>query len=91
MPMYVFVCRSCGRFEVRMTMKDASSEYPCSGCGQLAARDYSSVTLGSLGGAARQRMEESSRPTVKQRGELFGRPFQPHTHAGSQRPWQVGH
>lgn len=91
MPMYVFLCKSCGAFEVRMSMKEASAEHPCKQCNQLAKRDYSSVGLVTTDNGLRRRVEAGAQPRVVARSELTGPLLHSHGHASAERPWQIGH
>jgi putative FmdB family regulatory protein len=92
MPIYEFHCQSCGSFEVRRPIAEASAPATCPDCQQPASRIFTSPNVGLVSNFERlaRTREEKSRhePSVvsaKKPGSSL-----PHKHSPS-RPWQIGH
>lgn len=98
MPIYEFVCETCGPFEQRRSVQQASEPMVCVTCQTVARRVYSLPNLSRTSSTehkARLHNEQSAdRPRVEQRARSedatpSGR--HPMTHHAPRRPWMVGH
>lgn len=45
MPIYEFLCDSCGKFELRLPMKDVLPRVACPKCGAPAKREFTPVNF----------------------------------------------
>jgi putative FmdB family regulatory protein len=90
MPVYEFVCESCGSFETRRTFEEAGDPIPCPTCGTVARRIYSVPgiirTPTALSNAINRAEKSAHEPEVAQR-PVAGVAHQ-HSHG---RPWTLGH
>jgi putative FmdB family regulatory protein len=77
MPMYVFSCRSCGRFEVSRPMAEASSGASCPSCHRAARRVFTSPGITRLARPLRRAMdvEEASAHEPPVTTQKQGRPM----------------
>ncbi|SIS56906.1 FmdB family zinc ribbon protein [Alicyclobacillus vulcanalis] len=93
MPTYRFLCSTCGSFERVLPMQQAASAARCPYCGDMADRQFTAVYVGGGGrGASREGARSSTEPALRVRAHSSPeRARQPHRHAGTGRPWQVGH
>lgn len=90
MPVYEFLCETCGPFEQRRSYQEANGPAVCPSCQATAKRVYSVPVL--LGGmAARRREEQRAEPRLVTR-PLDETPVQPAKGRHPRgRPWQLGH
>lgn len=91
MPLYEFLCESCGAFERRRPFGEANDPMPCPGCEENARRVYSAPGVISTSAAqkkARGLNERGTEPKLVKRRE-GGKPRPPQPVRG--RPWQIGH
>jgi putative FmdB family regulatory protein len=91
MPTYEFLCETCGPFEERRPLKEASAPMACPSCQAVAQRIYSTSGFILTSGALRRRIAESAEPKVVTRQaseEPSSRKLQQSVHS---RPWQLGH
>lgn len=98
MPMYEFVCETCGPFEQRRSMSEAGEPMECPACYAVATRVYSLPNLvrtSIVERTARSRNEQSA-----DQPEVGSRPYRedatpshrhPNPRRGPRRPWMVGH
>ena len=64
MPTYEFLCATCGPFEQRRSLKEASDPMTCPACQGVAQRMYSTSGVILTSGAARRRLSQSAEPMV---------------------------
>jgi len=81
-PLYEFHCQSCGSFDLRRDMQNASDVAPCPSCDQMARRVYSVAAIRLVSGplrdatkAERQRLDRSRTGEPVVTGPLSGRRF----------------
>ena len=92
MPIYEFLCATCGPFEQRRSLEEAGEPMTCPACQVVAQRVYSTPGVILTSGAVCRRIEESAEPTVVRR-QAPEEPLPPRTlqQSARDRPWQVGH
>ena len=92
MPTYEFLCATCGPFEQRRSLEEASDPMTCLACQGVAQRMYSTSRVILTSGAARRRLSQSAEPMVVKR-LASEEPLSPQTLQQSvhSRPWQLGH
>jgi len=92
MPVYVFTCPVCGRFEESRPMARAGDGARCPACRHEARRVFTPPGLRTLAGGARRALaaEEASAHEPRVVGEKRGRPM-PHRAGGPNPPWVLGH
>jgi putative FmdB family regulatory protein len=87
MPVYVFTCTDCGRFELQRPMVQAGDEALCPRCGDQARRVYTPPSLPTLSAPLRGALtaEEASADAPRVVSQKRGRPL-PVTHSPTP-PW----
>ncbi len=82
MPLYEFRCRSCGSFDLRRDMRDASDVAACPSCDRTARRVYSVAAFRLESGPLRDATQADRRRLDRARsgeplitGPLSGRRF----------------
>jgi putative FmdB family regulatory protein len=92
MPVYVFTCPACGRFEEARPMARAGDGARCPACRHEARRVFTPPGLRTLAGGVRRALaaEEASAHEPRVVGEKRGRPM-PHPAGGPTPPWVLGH
>jgi putative FmdB family regulatory protein len=92
MPIYEFLCATCGPFEQRRSLKEASDLMTCPACQGVAQRIYSPSGVILTSGAARRRLSQSAEPmVVKRQASEENSPHQTMQQSARGRPWQLGH
>lgn len=92
MPLYEFICRSCGPFEALLTMREASASTRCPACHAKARRVLSLPAARTTASVTRRREKQSAAPHVIQRRAPESPPPPPAPHVQvSGRPWQLQH
>ena len=97
MPIYEFLCETCGPFEHQRSFDEANNLMPCPTCKAVAKRVYSIPGLVKTPPAlakARLRAEKSAyEPELVRRQRPAGEEFSGSTtvHQQHGRPWQLGH
>jgi putative FmdB family regulatory protein len=98
-PIYQFECLSCGSFDARRPMIEASAPMRCPTCDEPAERRFSTPGGRRLPLATSQAIDRSQRsayePATRSTSEMGAarrspRPAHLHRHT-AQRPWQIGH
>lgn len=94
MPVYEFLCQSCGPFEERRSFEGSEEPMPCPECGNEARRVYSMPSTRRIPTGLYKAMDRSeksaSEPEVVSRPA--GRQSAPGQHKHSHgRPWSLGH
>jgi putative FmdB family regulatory protein len=91
-PTYEFFCATCGLFEQRRSLKEASDPMTCPACQVVAQRIYSTSGVILTSGAGRRRLDQSPEPKVVTR-QIPEEPTLPRTlqQSARSRPWQLGH
>ncbi|KJH72697.1 FmdB family zinc ribbon protein [Aliterella atlantica] len=89
MPLYDFRCQTCGVFEQKRSIAEASNPIPCPSCQAVAKRIISAVGVVKTPSAISQRVEQSAEPRVVQRTAKHDHSHHNHQHRG--RPWAIGH
>ena len=92
MPVYQFMCPTCGTFDVRRAMPDASAPAECPTCHGLGQRVYTPPGLVRVPSSVRlgRALEEKSAHEPAVVREPVGRPL-PSARRGHRPPWVVGH
>jgi putative FmdB family regulatory protein len=91
MPVYVFACPACGRFELNRPMARAGDGADCPGCRRQARRVFTPPSLPALTGPVRRALaaEEASAHEPRVVDQKPGRPM---PHRGSPAPpWVLSH
>jgi len=91
MPVYEFLCATCGSFEQRRSLQEAGEPMACPVCQMMATRIYSTAGLILTSGTVRRRMEQSAEPRVVKRPAPAASSPAPLQQPGRGRPWQLGH
>ncbi len=89
MPLYDFRCETCGIFEQKRSITEASNPIPCPNCQAVAKRIISAVGIVKTPSALSRRVEQSAEPRVVQRAQKHDHSKHNHQHHG--RPWAIGH
>lgn len=93
MPVYEFLCESCGPFEERRSFESAAEPMPCPKCGDGARRVYSMPATkrmpAGLSNALDRSEKSASEPDVVRRPA--GKQSAQEHHHSHGRPWTVGH
>ncbi|MCI0529450.1 MAG: zinc ribbon domain-containing protein, partial [Nitrospira sp.] len=92
MPIYEFLCETCGPFEQRRSMEESSLLMTCPACQAVAKRIFSTPGFILIPGALRHRIESSVEPKVVKRPQSE-EPLPPPKLQmnGGGRPWQLDH
>ncbi len=94
MPIYEFLCESCGPFEERRSMDEARDATVCPGCGNEARRVYSTPNTNRVPAGLSKAMDRAEKsahePEVVRRPAGGGSKGHGHGH-GHGRPWALGH
>ena len=92
MPVYVFTCTVCGRFEESRPMTRAGDAARCPLCREQARRVFTPPSLAALAGPVRQALaaQEASAHEPRVVDQKRGRPL-PHPHPTSPTPPWVLH
>jgi putative FmdB family regulatory protein len=90
-PVYAFICESCGPFELLRPMSESGAAAACPCCGAEARRVFTPPGLALLGGPVRRVLdaEEKSAHEPDVVTEKRGRPL-PHVHDPAP-PWVLSH
>jgi putative FmdB family regulatory protein len=64
MPVYEFLCATCGSFEQRRSLQEVGEPMACPMCQIVATRIYSTAGLILTSGAVRRRIEQGAEPKV---------------------------
>jgi putative FmdB family regulatory protein len=92
MPIYEFLCETCGPFEQRRSMEESSLPMDCPTCQATAKRIYSTPGFILMPGSLRKRIESSAEPKVVTRPKREEPPPPPKLQAKTDgRPWQLDH
>lgn len=91
MPIYEFLCETCGPFEQRRSMEESSLPMACPACQAVAKRIFSTPGFILTPGALRHRIESSVEPKVVQRPRSDEPPPPPKLQGAAGRPWQLDH
>src|SRR5262249_62228574 len=91
MPVYEFLCATCGPFEQRRSLQEAGEPMACRLCQIMATRIYSTAGLILTSGTVRRRIEQSAEPKVVQRPSPAAPAPTPLQQSVGGRPWQLGH
>lgn len=94
MPLYEFRCETCGIFEQRRSLEEASNPMLCPTCQAVAKRVISAPGLIMTPYALQSRVERSAEPRVVKRTQnqepaIHKHHHHHHHHQG--RPWMIGH
>ena len=91
MPIYAFICESCGPFDLVRPMAEAGAAAACPACGVEARRVFTPPGLALLARPVRRALdlEEKSAHEPDVVAEKRGRPL-PHRHAPAP-PWVLSH
>lgn len=89
MPIYEYLCESCGPFEQVRDYNESSALMLCPSCHEIAKRVYSAPSL-IIDAVARRRREQRTEPRLVtlSRSET---PSPPKWKQSTGRPWQLGH
>lgn len=94
MPVYEFLCESCGPFEERRSFESTAEPMSCPKCGDGARRVYSMPATKRMPAGLSKALDRSeksaSEPEVVRR-PAARRGGQGHHHHSPGRPWTVGH
>lgn len=94
MPVYDFVCGTCGTFEQRRSFAEASEAAACPSCGGEARRVYSMPNTRRMPAGLSKAMDRAEgsayEPEVARRQVGGGGAGNGHRH-GHGRPWALGH
>lgn len=90
MPLYDFRCETCGVFEQKRSITEASNPIPCPTCQAAAKRIISAVRIVKTPSALSRRVEQSAEPRVVQRTPQHNHSTHNHNHHHG-RPWAIGH
>lgn len=88
MPLYEFRCETCGIFEQRRSLEEASNPMLCSTCQAVAKLIISAPGIIMTPYTLRSRVERSAEPRVVKRSQE-PTTHKHHHHQG--RPWMIGH
>ena len=91
MPVYEFLCATCGSFEQRRSLQDAGEPMACPMCQIVATRIYSTAGLILTSGTVRRRIERSAEPRVVKRLSPAESSPALLQRSGRTPPWQLGH
>lgn len=92
MPLYDFRCETCGVFEQKRSITEASNLIPCPTCQADAKRIISAVGIVKTPSALSRRIEKSTEPRVVQRTSQHDHSHHKHKHNHHHgRPWAIGH
>ncbi|MDX1423939.1 MAG: FmdB family zinc ribbon protein [Kiloniellales bacterium] len=102
MPLYSYICETCGEFEGWQSMSQSLEPVGCDRCGNLAPRALSAPYLAAMPGNARiahARNEKAAHEpqVVKKKSHSHDGHAHPHRHGGHGcshghgRPWMIGH
>lgn len=89
MPLYDFRCETCGIFEQKRSIAEASNPISCPTCQAIAKRIISAVGIVKTPSVLSRRVEQSAEPRVVQRTSQHNHSQHNHQHHG--RPWAIGH
>lgn len=78
MPVYVFRCHRCGRFDAEHPMASVPGSCPCLSCGDPARRIITAVAL-SQAGSPRRRAVEAAERSAEEPQVVAGPPPRPST------------
>lgn len=94
MPVYEFLCESCGPFEERRSFESTAEPMSCPKCGDGARRVYSMPATKRMPAGLSKALDRSeksaSEPEVVRRRPAGRQSAQGHNHSHG-RPWTVGH
>jgi len=92
MPVYAFICESCGSFDLSRPIAEAGAVAACPSCGVKARRIFTAPGLALLAHPVRRALdaEEKSAHEPDLVSEKRGRPLPLHHHAPSP-PWVLSH
>jgi putative FmdB family regulatory protein len=95
MPVYAYICPSCGPFEQRRPSSEASESASCPACQSAAIRKYTAPNLfktpPALAAALLRSEKSAHEPEVVRRpASRESRPAAK-PRVGQGRPWQIGH
>ena len=90
MPIYEFLCATCGPFEQHRPLAEASAPMACPSCQVEAQRIYSTGGCMLTAGALRRRMERGVEPQIVTRPKPQ-EPAPTLQQSARSRPWQLGH
>lgn len=103
MPLYDYLCDTCGPFEERRRMAASAERAPCPTCHVPAPRTLSAPHLNLMSSASRKaearneksahapdvvRTLQSGKPEAPQVAQHHGQQHKPHEPS---RPWMIGH
>lgn len=92
MPIYEFLCATCGPFEQHRSLKEAGAPMACPTCLVVAQRIYSTTGLILTSRALRRRLEQSAEPKIVTRPKPAAPPSPPQLQQSVRsRPWQLSH
>ena len=89
MPLYEYVCPSCGVFEASHPMTRADLPDRCPACSRRSPRILSAVHL-AVGKSGRGRATKAREPRLRRRIHPHT-PAAPKVSASEGRPWVIGH
>lgn len=91
MPLYEFRCETCGIFEQRRSLEEASNLMLCPTCQAVAKLIISAPGIIMTPYALRRRVERSAEPQVVKRSQEPTTHKHHHHHHHQGRPWMIGH
>ncbi|TCJ16145.1 zinc ribbon domain-containing protein [Rubrobacter taiwanensis] len=94
MPVYEFVCESCGPFEQWRSMGESGADMSCPECGEAARRLYTAPAIRRMSAGlyrALDRAEKSASEPEVVRKPGKGRDLRSGHRHGPGRPWALGH
>lgn len=91
MPLYEFRCETCGIFEQRRSLEEASNPMLCPTCQAVAKLIISAPGIIMTPYALRSRVERSAEPQVVKRSQEPTTHKHHHHHHHQGRPWMIGH
>ena len=94
MPLYEFLCQSCGPFEERRSFEGSEEPMPCPKCGDEARRVYSMPSTRKISTGLYKALDRSEKSASEP--EVVQRPSRPQPAPGQHhhnhgRPWSLGH
>ena len=94
MPIYDFICKGCGPFELRRSLAEVGEPTGCPCCGGEARRVYSMPNTKKVPAGLSKAMDRAEKsahePEVVRRRAGGMKPGQEHRHSQG-RPWALGH